>query len=718
MKGSSARFRASWIVATALFPLLVTSARANDQSFQEVLRQIPGFRTAGAGRFAIADFDGDAKTDIVIPAQNATALLEVVGRTRTGIGAKQIVILEDVSLARVIAHAIDGQPHLFTFSTDGTVREFAGWPLRQLRATRLENTMIWAAAIGDVDADGNDEVVIASDGPGGSFLEALDLTSLNRRWALPNVSAPDILLTQLDADPALEIVVGYTPGLVIDGATRAIDWSYVDGFGPSLASGHFQDGGGGQFVTTRNWNLFAVFQSAPYSPLWDVSRPTDIDVVTTADLDDDGYDEILEGDGQWGDLNVYDGRTRQIRLSLPNSGHGFNAIAALNLDGGYPNSIAYSPKGVFPPSSPLFTIVDASSGNPIWSIDNSRPGPFLAATLGDVDSDGSIDFLYSSVTQDSCQITTQVDSWTGALEWMSPPPSLGSTDPYCLLPQALHVVDRPGASPQIVLAGTAVYDGRILAIDGASHALLWQVGPMQNRFINDIIRLDVDHDGTDEIVACTTGTSSGMDGIRLLVFSSASGAQLWESVALGSFGACRGVMAGRFDNSSAQLIAAVLPDSIRAFDAQTHLLAWSLPLPAGADGATLINAGVDGREFAVFSGSRLDFYDSATRSPLRHFDFSASLTAITAMREMGESIHTLLVSADGRLLTIDGETGAILASSDFLGSGLGANNQLATKELGDGRVLIGASSQAGAFVQIATLRDAIFTDGFQSTSAL
>lgn len=716
MKARSAHARASWIVALGLFLSPATPAAANDFSFQETLRQVPGFQASGKGPFAIADFDGDAKPDIVIPARSATALLEVMGRTQSGIGAKQVLILEDVSLARVIAHSVHGQPHLFTFSTDGTVREFAGWPLQQLRAVQLENTEIWAAAIGDLDADGNDEIVIASNGPNRAFLEALDLESLTPRWILPNVSAPDILLAQLDADPALEIVVGYTPGLVIDGATRAIDWSYEDGFGASLASGRFQDGASGQFVSVRGWNLFAVFQSAPYSPLWDVSRPTNIDVVTAADLDHDGYDEIIEGDGQWGELNIYDGRTRQIRRNLPNPGYGFNAIAALNLDGGYPNSIAYTSGTTFPPTGPLFTIVDASTGSPLWSIDNDRPGPFLAVALGDVDRNGSTRFLYSSVSQDSCQITTQVDSSTGMQEWTSPPTSFDTSQPYCLLPQALRIVDRPGASPEIILAGTATYSGRILAIDGASHALLWQAGPISNRSVNDIAHLDIDHDGTNEIVACTTELNTSGGGVRLLVLSSMNGTRLWESVALGSSGACRGVMAGHFDDTSGQLLAAVLPDSIRAFDAQTHLLAWSLPVEA--DGATLIDNGVDGHEFAVFSGSRIDFYDGATRALLRHFDFSASLTAITAVREIGEGIHTLLVSADGRLMTIDGESGAILASSDFLGVGLGSNNQLATKELGAGRVLIGAGSQAGAFVQIATLQEAVFANGFESTSAL
>ena len=55
---------------------------------------------------------------------------------------------------------------------------------------------------------------------------------------------------------------------------------------------------------------------------------------------------------------------------------------------------------------------------------------------------------------------------------------------------------------------------------------------------------------------------------------------------------------------------------------------------------------------------------------------------------------------------------SVLASSAFLGNGLGAGNQLALKDVGGGEFLIGAGSQVGVFRYVATLTDAIFADGF------
>ena len=88
----------------------------------------------------------------------------------------------------------------------------------------------------DEPHDGHDELVV-----GGGFFAgvwAFDLASGAQRWFEPNAQAQDLLLLQLDGDPALEIVCAGTPGVILDGATHATDWTYKDGFGNYLAAYH------------------------------------------------------------------------------------------------------------------------------------------------------------------------------------------------------------------------------------------------------------------------------------------------------------------------------------------------------------------------------------------------------------------------------------------------------------------------------------------------
>ena len=206
---------------------------------------------------------------------------------------------------------------------------------------------------------------------------------------------------------------------------------------------------------------------------------------------------------------------------------------------------------------------------------------------------------------------------------------------------------------------------------------------------------------------CTNASDTGTSGVRLFVFSNVDGSTLWESIAMGSgFDVCNGVVAGHFDQSGHQLVVAVLPGSLRAFDAQSHLLAWTMPV--AADGASLLDQGVSGHEFAVFYQSHVSFYDGATRALLREFDLDGPVTAIREIRD----IHNLLIAAGGRLLVVDGVSGAVLAASDFLGNGLGAANQIAAYPTGDTSFLVGAGSDVGVFRFNVTVSETIFANGF------
>src|SRR5690606_7790326 len=113
------------LLALASAPL----ALAGTPTLTELGRLIPGFSMPGHGRFAIADFDGDGRVDIVVSGVSGTALLQVFGLDAEGIVSKQSLFVPDALFARVQAVPFAGIPQLVTIATDGTVRRFAGWPL-------------------------------------------------------------------------------------------------------------------------------------------------------------------------------------------------------------------------------------------------------------------------------------------------------------------------------------------------------------------------------------------------------------------------------------------------------------------------------------------------------------------------------------------------------------------------------------------------------------
>lgn len=702
-------FRAGFCICLASMLFAVQPARAGIPSIQEFGRNIPGLVYPGFGGFAVADFDGDGKEDVVIPASNGSAMFVVIGRTQTGIGIKQSVLFPDGYLTRVFVCEVEGAPHLFVLN-QGVLREFSGWPLRQVHSIDIGTTGFPAMAVGDIDADGRLEVVVADSDQEG-LVRAYDLASGTLRWSLPKMHATSIQLLQLDADPALEIVLDGHPVRVIDGATQATDWSYEDFYiARGLAGGKFRQGGGMQFVFAFGAMLRA-FQSEPFAPIW--GAPTEgVGALGAADLDRDGFDEIIQGDQQWGAVNVYDVGSDQSRLRIPHSARGTVAVAGVDLNGEGPLAIAFSPADATDSEHEIFRLVGGVTGAPLWEWSNAEPGANAPVVLGDL-GNGSRKLVYAS--QGSTHVTgviSQLDAATGTREWRSPPERPTFIGTYSFRPTALQLVRRKDEAPIIAAAG-ANFGGHLVAIDARSHEVLWHItaeGPLKDRWVSQAVAFDSNDDGDDEIATCTRHSYD--NNVRLSMFSGRRGELLWESpdIRVGIGGeSCRGIAAGRFEPSRNPVVVALLPDSIVAFDSLTQERAWTLP--SVADGLSLLEQGEHGREFVTFAGSTLRFYDATMRVLRRQFDLDAPVLAV---RQLARDIHRLAVAAGDRLLIVDGVSGDVLASSEFLGVGLGDGNHLAVEDLGGGSWLIAAGSQAGVFRLFARLTDAMFRDGFDA----
>lgn len=296
-------------------------AKAGVPSLEEAPRLIPGMYLPGFGGFAVADFDGDGREDIAVPASNGAALFQIIGSTAEGITRKQAEILPGPGVVRLVSHRIGGAWHLFAMgNVDHVLRDYSGWPLTLVRSIPLALDGFPALAIGDVDADGTDEV-IAVDGDTGDYVRAYDLDSGLLKWSIPHDGARNVRLAQLDADAALEIVLDGATIRVIDGATHADDWSHDDGhYTWGIETGHFLDAGTQIAAEREGGAVLSVFKTSPYSAAWDVQNAWSIDEFAAGDLDGDGFDEIASGESQWGSIKVHDGRTHEIRLSLPHAG--------------------------------------------------------------------------------------------------------------------------------------------------------------------------------------------------------------------------------------------------------------------------------------------------------------------------------------------------------------------------------------------------------------
>ncbi len=683
-------------------------------NFEEIGYSVGYLQTAATSRFAKIDIDGDGLLDLVFSGTSGSPILLAVGkRADNTLGFKMAkVVADDGALTRVLSWKPAGISHILTVAENGKVRDYGSWPLFETRNFDVAPNAA-AAVVGDVDNDGFDDLLVATD----ETLYAYSLTNGQVEWSMSISGSLDLAVAQLDGDPALEIIVaGPVPGVVLDGATRAIDWQYIDGYGAKLATGSLLAGGGTQWVSAAYWNQFTVFRASPWSPLWSGSTPQDIGAIATANIDNNGRDVILQGDGQWGSVHVIDSNTHQQRFQISNEGYGISAVVGSDLDGDGKDEIVFAGSQAYS-GDPLLTIANGQTGLVGWQF-FPIGAPLIATALGDVDGDGHMELVAASEGNYGGGVIEIFDAETGAEEWRSTGNVFNGDDPFYIAVAKIELVPHVGTpGMDIVLAGSAGYDGKITVMDGTDRSVRLQIygygsGPMNARYLRDLALVDFNSDGVPDYVAATQPATSGANGALLQVFSGINGELLWTSAAMGNgFAGINGVLvADQSGGAPGKQLIAVLPGSLRSYDSSTGLLSWVIA--ASNTGAFSVPNGETGAEIGVFLDTgAVTFYNVATQAYIRSYVLPAPLRTISAL---GGDLHTLIAASADALTLVDGENGTILAATDYLGPFPSEGSRISIAEDLPSMWTIAVGSEAALYRFRLNVSDVIFANSFES----
>ena len=680
--------------------------------FQELGHHVDYFIKTGAGQFAKADLDHDGVMDLAVGGVATHGILLVLGKRPNGsLGIKQTIITPDVpdyydGFARIIAWHRSPEDQIVTVGTTGMVRIYGGNPLSELDSFPIENDAV-SAAIGDVDADGSDDLLVLTSGS--VYAYALDDGSLE--WSTPINSGRDIALAQLDGDSALEIIVaGPQPGVVLDGATRATDWAYANGFGVELATGVFSPGGNTEWVGAKAWYEFNAFRAEPWAQLWSGSTNQDIGAVATGDIDGYGVDSILYGDGQSGEIHVIDPATHQQRFAITNPGYSTNAIAVGDIDGDHQADIAVADSSRVP-----LTVANAKTGQTLWSFAPTS-SPYTIAAMGDVDGDGRDEIVATAWNKWYHSSIFIFDAATGTREWESPDTGGNSDDPFSISVYDIALSPHAGGpGMDIVLAGEGIYYGKMIVVDGVDKTITRHIGQSQSpempfRVITGVRLTDYDHDGVQDYVFALQPVGGGASGVKLCVFSGSSGTKLWESTAIGSDTAkVNGVLIvpAETEGGATELVEE-LPDRLRAYNSDSQMLDWVLA--ANNDGAAYIDKGLAGHELMLYQDNgAVSFYDAETQNYLRAFALPSPLGGITALQD---DARILLAASNENLMFVDGSSGEIKATSKTLRT-LIPRVKPAASPVGNDSWRIAMPTQAALWRMRLDGSDQIFTGSFE-----
>ena len=477
-------------------------------------------------------------------------------------------VVQRIALANVVG---DSKPEIVVMLADGRIYFYDFATKTELGYVNTGISGLQGLALADLDGDNLAELIVTTSSNLYVFNSAGNLL-----WQVPGAGGSDVVVGQMDNDPALEIAT--TSGNVVDCSTHSIQWTRNGGFGVHLALAPLPGQNYQQLVAAQSWQLVFGYDIANQVPLWSITTPQDIGAILVADVDGDNVPEIIIGDNQWGTVHVHELITHAQKWSVTNPEHGVTNLAVADVDGDGVPDLLWGAGWTSTGPDYLYVANTTGAHSIKWqSID--LQGPFVGPAIGDLDGDGKPELVVCSYSSNSGYDSGRIlvfDLATLTLRGISAP--VVSDDAWTGVHDLkLRDVAQNGRM-QIVIAAEYLYDGAIEVYDFDTSNVFTRTWTNATRPsgspFNFVEVADLDGNGTRKIIGGNTVATTGSTGAYVYVYDYPSGAQSWQSVNLASgFSQVSGLIVGDLDgNGSKEIAALVGTGDLYTWDAPTRQL--------------------------------------------------------------------------------------------------------------------------------------------------
>jgi hypothetical protein len=348
---------------------------------------------------------------------------------------------------------------------DGTIQIYDGKSRELIKEVKPVNERINSVVYADADNDSQKEIVISCEY--NTYL--LDPITFLEKFKIAQGSKY-VRVGNVDADPNNEIVLSYGAVYRVTGSTSDYLWRFNTSGNGLLELSDIDSDSQQEIIFAEGWQRIYVYDADDQTAKYSIDTDLDINTLYLKDVNNDGVDEILYGDGQWGEVYCYNAVTQEKMWSVENPEHGVAAINYADLNNDGKEELIWS-AGWTSTGADYLYIHDVPENKLLWRSDDVA-GPFYAIAKGDVDKDGKDEIVavsYESESGYGSGVLLIIDAQTNKLKWKSDGNFFDEvwTGIYDV---SINDIDKDGQN-EIIIAAGETYTGKIWIIDGKNHSI-------------------------------------------------------------------------------------------------------------------------------------------------------------------------------------------------------------------------------------------------------
>jgi len=412
------------------------------------------------------------------------------------VGANMINTLEVVDLNN------DGNYEILLGYDNGTIEIYNAVTKELVKSVSPVTESINSIVYADADNDSEKEIVISC--PQNTYV--LNVTTLAQKYAI-NKGANYVRVGKLDDSNKNEIVLSSGSIYKLEGSTLTNIWNFSTSGEGYIELSDIDSDSKQEVVFAQSWYYIYVYDIDTKTTKYSIKTDLDINALLLADVNNDGVDEILYGDGQLGEIHCYNSVTHSLIWAVSNPEHGVSAINYADVNNDGKKELIWG-AGWTSTGSDYLYIYNVADTKLLWRSDDME-GPFYAVATGDVDGDGKDEIVavsYESESGYDSGIILIIDAQTNKLKWKCDGNFLYGAW-QGLYNVSISDIDNDGNN-EIIVAADQTYTGEIWIIDGKNHVIKSKhvfstenIGQLHSLEVQDI-----DNDGKEELIASSGST--------------------------------------------------------------------------------------------------------------------------------------------------------------------------------------------------------------------